>query len=49
MDRIRTDTAETDTDIFLCRSEFSDRIRILTVYFVSNSDIHHIWIIEIQL
>jgi hypothetical protein len=24
------------------RTEFSDRIRILTVYFVLNSDIHHI-------
>jgi hypothetical protein len=32
---------------FLFLSEFSDRIR--TIYFVLNSDIHQIWIIEIQL
>jgi hypothetical protein len=44
-DRIRTGTTDTDTDSF----SFSDRIRIQTVYFLSNSDIHHIWIIEIQL
>jgi hypothetical protein len=44
-DRIQTDTADRDTDNF----SFSDRIRIRAVYFVSNSDIHHIWIIEIQL
>jgi hypothetical protein len=47
-DWIRRDTAGTEI-IFLSRSEFSDRIRIRTIYFVSNSDIHHIWIIEIQL
>jgi hypothetical protein len=45
--QIRTDT--TDIDNFFSRSEFSDRIQIRIVYFLSNSDIHHIWIIEIQL
>jgi hypothetical protein len=43
-ERIQTDTADTDTDNF----SFSDRIWIRTVYFLSNNDIHHIWIIEIQ-
>jgi hypothetical protein len=49
MDRIRTDTADTDINNFFSQFEFSDRIRIQTVYCVSNSDIHHISIIEIQL
>jgi hypothetical protein len=35
--------------IFVSRTEFSDRIQIQIVYFVSNSDIHHIRIIGIQL
>jgi hypothetical protein len=44
-DRIRTDTADTDTDNFFSQKEFSDRIWIRTVYCLSNSDIDHIWII----
>jgi hypothetical protein len=35
--------------IFDSRTEFSNRIQIQIVYFVSNSDIHRIWIIGIQL
>jgi hypothetical protein len=48
-EQIRTDTADTDTNSFVSQTEFSDRIRIRTLYDVSNGDIHHIWILEIQL
>jgi hypothetical protein len=37
-DRIQTDTVDTDADNF----SFSERILRSTVYFLSNSDIHHI-------
>jgi hypothetical protein len=43
-DHIRTNTADI---VFAHRTEFSERIWIRIVDDVSNSDIHHIWILEI--
>jgi hypothetical protein len=46
MDRIRTDTADTDANSYSLSDKIFRSNTDTDIIFVSNSDIHHIWIIE---